>query len=116
MSATSANLAIEQGATYHRQLTWETTGGALHNLTGYHARLQIRSWDWRTVLLDLNESAGLTLGGALGTIAIAITAAQTAALAAGSGRYDLIVTAPSGDVTRLLEGAVNIDPAITVSN
>jgi len=116
MSATNLTLAIEQGTTYRRLITWKAIDGSLHDLTGYHARLEIRSWTWLTVLLDLNDSAGLTLGGALGTIAVAMTATQTAGLGAGSARYDLIVTAPNGDVTRLLEGAVNIDPAVTVSS
>lgn len=95
------------------------------NLTGFIARMQIRpSIDSTTVLLELTtENGGITLGGAAGTIDLLADADATAlldfspstpaALAAGAGVYDLELEAADGEVTRLLQGNVVLDPEVT---
>jgi len=109
------NLEIQQGATYSITATWAGSDGNLVNLTGYTARLQIReSYAATTTLISLTNASGITLGGAAGTIAITITAAQTTALSApGFGVYDLELVSAGGVVTRLLEGDVTISAEVT---
>jgi hypothetical protein len=107
-------LRIVQGATYDQTFTWYLDSGQtqLANLTGYTAAAKIANGQGGTVLLDL--SAYLTLGGAAGTIRLVIPAAVTAAIAWNSGvAWDLKVTAPDGTITRLLEGSVTLDKAIS---
>jgi hypothetical protein len=115
MSAGVSNLAIEQGSTFRQRVTWNQPGGSPQDLSGSTAHMQIRAATLNTVLANLTDTAGLTLGGALGTIDIVITAAQTMLLVGARAVYDLIVTLPSGDVVRLIEGTVQIDPLVTVS-
>lgn len=108
------DFTIRQGGTFSRRLTWKDDAGAPINLTGYTARMQIRTPDNGTILLSLTtENGGITLGGVLGTITLAITAAATAALNWVYGLYDLELIAPGGDVVALLEGRAILDREIT---
>lgn len=87
------------------------------NLTGYSGRLQIRPAAGNAdVLLEINSAAlgGITISGTTGVVALQITAAQTTLMTFPNAVYDLIVTAPDGvTTTRLAEGAVSVDPAVT---
>jgi len=58
-------------------------------------------------------NAGITLGGAAGTIAITIDADYTSKLDDGTYVYDLELTSSSGIVTRLLEGQFVVTPEVT---
>jgi hypothetical protein len=42
MAATTYDILIEQGATYSQVITYKESGAAV-NLTGYTARMQVRS-------------------------------------------------------------------------
>ena len=105
------DFTIEQGATFKRTVTWRDANDALVNLTGATAKMQIK--DRGVLVKELTNVAGLTLGGALGTIQIAITAADTTLFDFDSADYDLEVTI-SGEVTRLLKGKVTLDKETTV--
>ena len=80
------------------------------DLTGYTARAQGReqsddpvpAWELTT------ENGGITLGDALGTIALDMTTAQTEALEAGSGNWDLELVDSGGEAFRLLYGRYSI--------
>jgi hypothetical protein len=109
------NLEIKQGATLSLTATWKDSSGTAVNLTGYTARMQIRStYDASATILSLTSSAGITLGGAAGTIAITASATTTAALTAPwSGVYDLELVSGGGEVTRLLEGTATVSPEVS---
>ena len=66
-----------------------------------------------TTILSLTQSAGLTLGGVAGTIIIALTATQTAALVAGNYVYDLELASSGGVVTRLVQGTLAVSAEVT---
>ena len=104
---------VSRGETWSRTITWKDSGGSLVNLTGYAAKLVIKSTPSGTALLTLTESSGLTLGGAAGTIAWEMTAAQTAALPTGSLRYDLLLTSSTGAKTYLVYGFIAVQQRIT---
>jgi hypothetical protein len=112
------DFVIYQGADWGITLTW-TAYGSLVDLTGWHAHLQVRpgfASQTPAVLINLTDpSGGITLGGTAGTISLALSAAQTAALSfASPAVYDLKMTNPSGSVTRLLQGAVTLSQQVTV--
>ena len=106
-------LKLFQGASWDYTLTWKVDD-ALVDLGGFTARLQARpSISSDTVVLDLNETNGITLGGSAGTIALTRSAAQTAALAAGKYVYDLELISSTGVVTRLVQGQLDVDAEVT---
>lgn len=114
MPAGKQNITVERGATFSLVVTWRDSNGTAINITGYTARMQCRrSVEADETLFSLTDSAGLALGGAAGTITITLTAAQTAAIDATSGVYDLELVSAGGVVTRLVEGSVTFSPEVT---
>lgn len=112
--AATYNLAIEQGADYQRQLTWFDDAGLPVNLTGWTAKMQLRTKaSSETVLLELTHTGGITLGGTNGTILIQINNTTTASFGFVSAVYDLELTSGSGQVTRLLQGSVSVSREVT---
>ena len=114
MSATTYDILIEQGATFSQVITYKEAGVAI-NLTGYTARLQVRSTlESATSVVELTTAnSRIALGGAAGTISLTISATDTAALTAGRGVYDLELVSGSGIVTRLLQGVCTISRNVT---
>jgi hypothetical protein len=102
-----------KGETFVRVLTWRDSGGALVDLTGYTAKLQIRYPASKTVVITLTQASGLTLGGALGTITWTLSPTQTLTLPIGPNSYDLRMTSGSGVVLFLVYGNLVVQEAIT---
>ena len=109
------DLEIKQGATLSLTATWKDSTDTPVNLTGYTARMQVRStYDATSTILSLTSGSGITLGGSAGTIAITASATVTAALTAPwAGVWDLELVSGGGVVTRLLEGAASVSPEVT---
>lgn len=107
------NITAYQGADFDRTFTITQSGTAL-SLVGYTSAMQVReAADSTAYLLSLTSGSGITLGGTAGTIAIAITAAQSSAVPAGSYAYDLEIINNSGVVTRLLQGGFTVSGNVT---
>ena len=108
----SYDLTIPQGTTWSLDLVYKR-GTAPVSLTGAQARMQLRtSYDAPTAAISLTQASGITLGGEAGTIVVALTDAQTAALPAGRYVYDLELI-ETGKVTRLIEGVAICTPEVT---
>ena len=115
MTAGQHDIVIEQGATFRLSLIWKDSTGALVDLTSYTARMQVRQRHTSTTAaLSLTSIAGdIILGGAAGTIAVVAAATATDDITFRQGVYDLELVASTGEVTRLIEGAVTITPEVT---
>ena len=106
------NLTVDQGSTFVADLTWDIDGDPV-DLTTYTARMQVRERVAAdTVVLDLADGSGITLGGVEGTVAIEFTAAQTAALSPRRYVYDLELIA-GAYVKRLVQGSITVKPEVT---
>lgn len=127
MAAGKYSFIIEQGATTDFEIIWKDAEGSRSDLTGYHARMQIRS-DYganSTLYASLSSSlkadgTGLNLSGSSGnnplssgSIGIYISAASSSAFNFGEARYDLEMVSGSY-VTRLLEGKIKLNKEVTV--
>jgi hypothetical protein len=110
-------IVLEQGETWRPILTIQDSGGDPVDLTAYTARMHVReSIDSPTPLLALTsgpDPGGITLGGAAGTLALYLSATATAALVWSHAIYDLEIESPSGDVTRLLKGEIEVNREVT---
>jgi hypothetical protein len=105
------DIIVEQGATFERQFQLQTDEGAVKDLTGWSATLTAREYPGAsTALFTLTG----TMGGTAGTIDLSMSHTATAALPDTHGYYELITTDGSGLKDRLLEGTVEVRPAITV--
>ena len=109
------DMSCYQGASFDYTLTWQT-GGTPVNLSGYTARMQVRDgYDGGSAIVSLVNGTGITLGGTAGTIVVALTATETAAIdATPSGQYVYDLELVSGaTVTRLVEGTFIVSPEVT---
>ena len=121
MRAVRYDLYIEKGATFSRVFRYKDADGVAIDLTGYVARLMVRSPDHTgTVVVgfDLsteNSPAEITIDGAAGEVVVEVADEVTAAVddATCSGVYDLEIESPAGKVTRLAEGRVRFSPEAT---
>lgn len=115
MPAGGYDMLCEQGATFVRQFKWTDENEVPIDLTGYSARMQVRTAVKASeVVVELTTANGqIVLYPAEGKIELSMTATVTAALPDKRCVYDLEVVAPSGTVTRLLQGAFVISPEVT---
>lgn len=105
---------IEQGATLQRRLRWRAGGKAV-DLSGWTARCQLRPAPRSTALFDelSTENGRITLS-ADGDITLLWPADVSAGFEFAFAHYDLLLVAPNGDVTRLVEGQITIIPRTTL--
>jgi hypothetical protein len=108
--AAYTELNIEQYATFSTSLNVEDTNGDAINLTGYTASSQIRKSYYSSTA---NNFTATITGTANGEITLSMTAANTALLSPGRYLYDLVITAPTGAKTRVVEGIVNVLAGVT---
>ena len=109
------NIIADQGSTFTRQLTWNDSAGSAVNLTGYTARMDIRSSidAAGAAVLSLTTTNGrIVLGGSAGTINLTAEATATQAVESGNYVYDLEVVSGS-TVTRLIQGSFTLRGEVT---
>lgn len=120
--ADTLHISIDQNATFVQQLQWLDSNDAPVNLTGYSARLVVKSAYEATIgqaILDINSSSGGsgdTTGIAMdsnGNITIVVAKATTATLTPGKYLYDLLLTAGTGRATRIVQGDCLVTAGVT---
>jgi hypothetical protein len=125
MAAGKYSFVLEQGATTNIQINWTDESGSAIDLSGYHARMQMRpSIASSEIFLSLSSSlqpdgTGINLSGsntitplASGALAIYISAYSSSLLNFGEAFYDLEMC-KGNEVIRLLEGKVKLSKNVT---
>jgi hypothetical protein len=108
------NIIADQGATFTRTVYWKDENGQPIDLTGYSARMQVRTqYTATTTTLNLVSPTSISLGGGSGSVIIVVSATTMAAVAAGDYVYDLEMVASNNIVTRLLQGTFKVTPEVT---
>lgn len=111
------NNALEQGATFYRELIYRDSAGAVVDLSTYTARMKIRLHkDSGDVLASWSTTTEITLAATAPNIIISVTAAATAALDwSGLAYYDLELDDGAGTpaVTRLIEGRIELSKEVS---
>lgn len=99
---------IYQGSTFDEILQLQQSDETPIDLTGYDARMQIRSTLGNTLIADLTSgNGGITITPLTGQIDLLLTPTATAALAAGTYRYDLEVF-DGTRVDKYLRGTIQV--------
>lgn len=110
------NLVVHEAVGDSFTFTWyEDDETTLINVTGYTATCKIRrSFAASSVDLTLTSGSGITLGGAAGTVVVAITAAQATTLCSEHDEttyvYDLMLTSGGGTPYLLAQGTLTVRP------
>lgn len=97
---------VEAGATFAQQLTYTDDDGALFDLDGYTAKLQLRETFESEAALDID----LDIDVETATLSFELTPEETSSLTAPRYKYAVELTAPTGAVTRLLQGSFKVSP------
>jgi len=112
--AATANLIIDQGATFSSDVTVKDTNGNAFNLTGYTASAKMAlgyaSTRTRTIITTAVANDATT-----GVITLSLTADQTNNLDAPARYvYDVeILKTSDSTVTRVIEGIITVNPSVT---
>lgn len=109
------NITCDQGATFSRTITWTDSARTPYNLTGYTARMHVRTAAAATTtLIQLTtENSRIALGGTAGTVTLTIAAADTTVLTPGKYVYDLELVSGGGVVSRIIEGNFVVKAEVT---
>jgi hypothetical protein len=110
------NIIADQGATLSRTVTWKDSAKTPINVTGYTARMHVRSnvTSNTTVLVLTTENSRISLGGATGTVTLTVSAADMTNVTSGQYVYDLELVAPvSNVVSRLIQGNFSVRAEVT---
>lgn len=109
--AATKNFVIEENATFRKTVYYMDQAQRPHDLTGFTADLTIKDTIGGTILMQLAVGSGITLIGS-GGIRIEIADTSSTAITWTDAVYQMHLTAPSGDVLRLLEGTFTFSPVI----
>ena len=113
MAAGEYSFKVECGTDFSLALIYQNSSGVAIDVSGYTAKMDIRSAVGGSSVATLANGSGITLG-SNGAITVALTDAQTTAIAAGRYVYDLELTTGS-TTTRLIEGNVTFKGQVTTS-
>jgi len=105
-----ANLYLEQGTTFATTIEIDDVYGSNYDLTGFSAASQIRKSYYSS---NPTATFSTAINANTGSITLSLTAAQTANIAAGRYVYDTTITNVNQDVTRILEGIIDVSPRVT---
>lgn len=110
--ATYANISIDQGSDFELSVPCTGVNGLPLNLTGYTARGQIRRNYSSSTKVDFTIAIPSPTSG---TLLVTLAKTTTATMKAQRYVYDIEVTDGSGKTTRILEGQLEINPAVSRS-
>ena len=106
-----SNLIIDQGTTFTADIDVTDAEGNVLNLSGYTTAGQMRKSYASTTATDFSASI---FSEGNGTVRISLSASQTNALKPGRYVYDVEIKKTStGEVTRVVEGQVEVTPGVT---
>ncbi len=114
MPAINKNLIIEQYSTFKTRFAWLDKNKTAIDLTGYTALMQVRDAVGSVILIELSTINGrIVITPLTGVIELNLTDEETGFLTVKSAVYDLVLTSPTGQATRLMEGKVTVSPGVT---
>lgn len=113
--AETYELLINQGSNLSLEIALKNQDGTPLNLTGYTARMQLRSsYTSPEVVVELTtENGRIVITPLLGIVRLLLDATTTAAIAAKNYVYDLETVSSTGFVTRVLQGEAIVSPEVT---
>ncbi|MCY1167578.1 hypothetical protein D9M73_75460 [compost metagenome] len=106
---------LNQGSAISVPFLYTDPAGAIVDLTGYTARMQVRAGiGSAVVLLELTtENGGLVIDGAAGKLTMVITEALAEGFTWRRGVYDIELVPASGEGFRFVQGEIEISPEVT---
>jgi hypothetical protein len=113
--AATANLRIDQGATFTTDVTVIGSSGDVFDLTGYSASAKLAK-GYSSTRTRISFTTTIATDATTGVVTLKLTADQTNTLEAPARYvYDVeIVKTSDSTVTRVIEGIITVSPSITL--
>ncbi len=117
MAAGGLSFVLEQGSRFSMDIIFRGPTGTPINLTGYGVEMAIREKvDSPSRIITLSSANGRIVFASprsTGKITLVLASEVTAGLSFDTAVYDLVLTDPSGQRKRMLEGTVTFSRAVT---
>jgi hypothetical protein len=110
MAAGYSNLYLEQGTSFSTTITLDDIYQNAYNLVGFSASSQMRS-SYYSANATAVFSTGINAN--TGVVTLSLSANTTANITPGRYVYDAIINDGHGNITRILEGVVDVSPSVT---
>jgi hypothetical protein len=110
MSAAYTNLYIEQGTSYSTSITLNDAFSSTFDLTGYTVSSQIRKSYYSA---NATATFATSINLSSGQIILSLDAPTTSNISPGRYVYDAKIKDSYNNVTRILEGIVDVSPSVT---
>lgn len=113
--AATANLRIDQGASFSSDVTVTNTDGTAFDLTGHTAEAKM-ALGYTSTRTRTQFTTSIASDATTGVITISLTADQTSDLEAPARYvYDIEITKTSDStITRVIEGIITVSPSVTI--
>jgi|TARA_Y100001937_G_scaffold58790_1_gene80682 hypothetical protein len=108
--AVYSNLTVDQGTDFTMSVDVTDTDGDALNLTGFTVAGQVRRSYFSTTAVNFTCAVSNATSG---IITVSLSGTQSDAMKAGRYVYDVEITNAGGTKTRVLEGQLEIMPAVT---
>ena len=108
--AVYSNLTVDQGTDFTMSVDVTDTDGDALNLTGFTVAGQVRRSYFSTTAVNFTCAVSNATSG---IITVSLSGTQSDAMKAGRYVYDVEITNAGGAKTRVLEGQLEIMPAVT---
>lgn len=111
MAASYQELFVEKGASYNMTITIDTTNSLPMDLDNYNVKSYIKKSYYSS-----NNTAEFVVSMAeanTGKVSLTLSPQVTSNIAPGRYVYDVLMKDSSNNVTRVLEGIVNVSPQVT---
>lgn len=110
MPAAYTNLYVEQGSTYNTTITLDDVYGELYNLSGFTVSSQIRK-SYYSANVTATFTASIDTSNSI--ISLTLDAPTTSSIHPGRYVYDANIKDSANNVTRILEGILEVSPGVT---
>jgi hypothetical protein len=110
------NFEVDQNATFSFIVEYKDNNGAVIDLTGSSAKMQVRDTKGGSKLAFTltSPSGGIIIDPALGKVTTKITPTQTNKLFYPKSSYDIMITDSNSNKIKLIEGFITLSRSVTI--
>jgi hypothetical protein len=113
--AAQKNFQVDENATFTFEVQYLDEDNTPIQLNHHTSKMQVRDTQGgKKLAFTLTEQDGITITPSLGKLSISISADRTKKLFYPKSAYDLVLVDPSVNTTRLLEGYLTLNRAVTL--
>lgn len=113
--AAQKNFQVDENATFTFEVQYLDEDNEPIQLNHHTAKMQVRDTQGgKKLAFTLDSTDGITITPSLGKLSVSVSAERTKKLFYPKSAYDLVVIDPSVNVTRLLEGYLTLNRAVTL--